>query len=391
MEKIFSVSEFITEINTALAFPVVVEGEVSSFNVSQGKWVFFDLKDEKVECKVACFMVLWNLKTELADGMRVRIYGCPKIHDKSGKFSITVDKIELVGEGALKRAYELLFTKLKAEGLFAPERKRVLPKFPDRIGLIASRESDAYADFLRILGNRWGGVEVVLMHVQVQGAAAVSQISSALKYFSSTEAPSVQAVVLVRGGGSLEDLQAFNTEEVARAIYASRVPIIVGVGHEKDETIADYTADLRASTPSNAAERLFPDRREVLIGVNHQLNAICSGFDYTLANFRYRVNRSVETVSRSLLIQSARVQALANALGAHFLRMSEKLLHYNDKVEMLVRSIGNMHPERVLSRGYAIVRAKGRVIKKAGSLATGSQIDVQLAEGAVGALVTSIK
>src|SRR3989344_3282465 len=221
MARVFTVSEFIDHINALVATDVhAVEGEISGFNLSQGRWVFFDLKDEKVESKVGCFMMAFKLKTPLEDGMKVRVIGTPKVHEKSGQFRITVEQVELVGEGALKRAFELLKKKLAGEGLFADERKRPIPRFPERIGVIASRESAAFGDF---------------------------------KYFQ-TAKPRPDVLVLMRGAGSLEDLQAFNSEEVAYAIFGSKIPVVVGVGHERDESIADYVADLRASTPSNAAE-----------------------------------------------------------------------------------------------------------------------------------------
>ncbi len=387
MDKVFSVSEFIAEVNAAVAFPVAVEGEVSGFNISQGRWVFFDLKDEKEESKVGCFMGAWKLKTALEDGMRVRVFGIPKVHERSGKFSITVDRIDLVGEGALKRAYELLFKKLEAQGLFAEARKRSIPRFPERIGLIASRESAAYSDFMRILGNRWGGVEVLLAHVHVQGAEAVRQIMGALKYFGTPGAPEVDVLVLIRGGGSLEDLQAFNSEEVAQAIYGSRVPVVVGVGHEPDVSIADYVADVRASTPSNAAERVVPDRREVLSQVNYFTGMIRSGFERLLTDHQHRIHASVEAMSRVVQREVARFDRLMDSLGAYLRRVSETLVHYKDKVELMVRSLKNVHPETVLARGYAIVRSSGKIVKDASAAPTGSAIEVRLHKGDLNAQV----
>jgi len=383
--KVYSVSEFISEVNAVLAFPVAVEGEVSSFGVSQGKWVFFDLKDERVEGKVGCFMPVWKLKTPVEDGMRVRVYGTPKVHERSGRFSITVERVEPVGEGALKRAFELMSKKLEAEGLFLEARKRPLPKYPERIGLIASRESDAYADFIRILGNRWGGVEVVLAHVHVQGVQAIGQIVNAFKYFNSPSAPQVDALVLIRGGGSLEDLQAFNSEDVARAMYGSRVPVVVGVGHERDETIADFTADVRASTPSNAAERIVPDRREALAEVEFAMGMVRAGFERSLAEAQHRVHASVESISRAVLTQSARFRTLTGVLAAHLRRMSESLVHYKDTLALTVRTLRSLHPDSVLSRGYAIVRSGGAVVKDAAAVRRGGAIQIRLHKGELNA------
>lgn len=381
MDKVFSVAEFIAEVNALLAFPVVIEGEVSGFGVSQGKWVYFSLKDEKEEALAPCFMVAWNLKTAIEDGMRVRVYGSPRLYPKTGKFSVTVERIEPVGEGALKRAFELMKKKLETEGLFAPERKRALPPFPQHVGLIASRESAACGDFLRILNNRWAGATIHLYHVQVQGEAAVGQIVGAIKYFSSPEAPPVDALVLIRGGGSLEDLQAFNSEDVARAIYASRVPMIVGVGHERDESIADYVADVRASTPSNAAERLFPDRREALNRIEYSIGRVRGRFEAVLADSQHRIGASVQTIFRVLSRQSARCENLVNMVKSQLGRFGERLLHYKGSVDLLARSIVNLNPERLLSRGYAIVRSAGQIVKDASLVKTGSEIEVRLSKG----------
>ena len=390
MDKVFSVSEFVSEINALLAFPVAVEGEVSGFSVNQGKWVFFDLKDEKEGALVACFMTAWNLKVVVEDGMRVRIYGSPRIHPKSGKFSITVERVEPVGEGALKRAFELMRQKLESEGLFALERKRALPRFPEHIGLVASRESAACGDFLRILNNRWSGATVHLFHTQVQGEAARAQITQAVEYFSTPEAPHVDVLVIVRGGGSLEDLQAFNSEDVARAIFASRVPTVVGVGHERDESIADYVADVRASTPSNAAERIVPDKRELRIQLDGMAGQVSSLYDAMLVDHQHRIGVSVSAIFRVLTGQTDRYLNLMSVLKAQLGRFGDRLVHYKGAVDLLSRTIANLNPERLLARGYAIVRCGGKIVKDATRLKKGDQITVRLSKGSVDAVTESI-
>jgi len=390
MDKVFSVSEFVNEVNALLAFPVAIEGEVSGFSVNQGKWVFFDLKDEKEEALAPCFMVAWNLKTPIEDGMRVRVYGSPRIHPKSGKFSVTVERVEPVGEGALKRAYELMRKKLESEGLFADERKRALPRFPEHIGLVASRESEACGDFIRILNNRWSGATVHLYHVQVQGEAARPQITEAINYFSSPEAPQVEVLVIVRGGGSLEDLQAFNSEDVARAIFASRVPTVVGVGHERDESIADYVADVRASTPSNAAERVVPEKREIRIQLGSMADRISSLYQAILVDHQHRIDVSVNAIFRVFTGQADRYLNLMSVLKVHLGRFGDRLVHYKGAVDLLARTVANLNPERLLSRGYAIVRSGGKIVKNASSVGRGNEIEVRLSKGRLGARVESI-
>lgn len=354
--KVYQVSEFIEHINSLVGSDVhVVEGEVSGFGISQGKWVFFDLKDEKNEAKVGCFMVAFRLKSPLEDGMRVRVVGIPKVHEKSGNFRINVEDVQPIGEGALRRAYELLKKKLADEGLFAPERKRAIPKFPEAIGVIASAESAAYGDFTRILADRWGGVEVQLAHTQVQGERAIAEIAGAFAYFNAMK-NKPDALVLIRGGGSLEDLQPFNSEPVARAVFSSKVPVIVGVGHERDETIADYVADMRASTPTNAAERLVPERREIGRAIRGMAGIIFKEMENGVGEKKNVLDSFAGILQAFIKENLARVESLLNVLKS-------------------------LDPRAVLRRGYAIARSGGVVLKDAGQVAIGEVIDVQLAKG----------
>ncbi len=389
-----SVSQFVDALNIVFAdkvFPdgVTIEGEVAEYRVSQGKWIWFLLKDEGAV--VSCFATAWQLKQPLEDGMKVRVHGLPKIYAKSGKFSVTVERVEMVGEGALKRAYELMKRKLEADGLFAPERKRPIPRFPERVGLVASTESAAYSDFLRILGNRWGGVEIASAHVQVQGKEAVRDIVGAFAYFNA-HPELAEVIVLTRGGGALEDLHAFNSEEVARAIFASRVPVVVGVGHERDETLADHVADVRASTPSNAAERLTPDRRDVAREIDAAARTMERALEREIGARAHRLtdlehhleghdraardefDAVMGDLERALLGFEARVQKLAGAV---------------ERDERLLKSFD---PAAVLRRGYAIVRdASGQVLRDAASVDTGAAIAVQLAKGTIEADVTATR
>ena len=251
-----SVSDFVALVNQTLEFAypsVMVIGEVAEFRVSQGKWVTFKLKD--AESVIDCFMVAYQLRAPIENGMKVRIVASPKLNGKWGKFSLTVRQVAPIGEGAIKKSFELLKAKLAAEGLFSPERKRALPRIPHRVAVITSTESAAYADFCKIINERWGGLTVLVAHTQVQGAPAADQIIQAIRFFNSyEELPEV--LVIIRGGGSAEDLMTFNDEQLAREIARSRIPTLVGVGHEVDHTLADMVADVRAATPTNAAEIL---------------------------------------------------------------------------------------------------------------------------------------
>ncbi|HUC20379.1 MAG TPA: exodeoxyribonuclease VII large subunit, partial [Candidatus Polarisedimenticolaceae bacterium] len=312
-DQIIGVKAFLGILNETLsfAFPlVVVEGEVSSFKVNQGKWVFFDLKDE--DATLPCFMPLYQLKVPLEDGMKVRVTGMPKVTNW-GKFSFTARSIALAGEGELKRAFILLKAKLEKEGLFAPERKRTLPAIPKTIGLITSGQSAAYADFIKILQSRWGGLEIQLADIQVQGEAAPNQIIQAINYFNQLAVPA-DVVVIIRGGGSLEDLQAFNNEDVARAIGASRTPILVGVGHEVDVSLADFAADLRAATPTDAARLIVPAREQVLQDINHRQNYLNQAMLGQIAARHHTLDRQVSRLERFVRLPATRLQTLQHRL-----------------------------------------------------------------------------
>lgn len=285
----FGVSEAIAYINQTLeyAYPtIVVEGEVASFKVNQNKYVFFDIKDQSGT--LGCFMSVFQLRTQLEDGMKVQVIAQPKL-TPWGKFSLTVREVRPVGEGSLKRAFELLKGKLEKEGLFSPERKRVLPSLPARIGVISSTSAAGYGDFVKIISERWGGVELVVAHTQVQGSEAPKQIIRALEHFNQMADP-VDVIAIIRGGGSADDLSAFNDEPLVRAIAASRVPTMVGVGHEVDVSLADMVADVRAATPSNAAQLLVPDKREVHRHVKRSVIAMVGAIGQLHAQQLRRVN-----------------------------------------------------------------------------------------------------
>jgi exodeoxyribonuclease VII large subunit len=333
------VSDFIALTNQTLeyAYPSIeVEGEVAGFKINQGKFVFFDLKDDGAS--VGCFMTLWQLRVPIEDGMKVIVTATPKL-TPWGKFSLTVRAIHPSGEGSLKKSFELLRSKLQKEGLFSAERKRPLPAVPERIAVISSVQAAGYQDFIKILEERWGGLHVDVGHVQVQGADAPDQMIRALRYFNTREEiPDV--IVIVRGGGSADDLSAFNDEQLVREIAASRVPTLIGVGHEIDVSLADMAADVRASTPSNAAQILVPDRSEAIRRTRQNVTRILPRLDH-LATLR-----QAETVRR--------MQRCFELIQREHARETERL-------GGLRRTLAELDPRRVLERGYALVRGEERV------------------------------
>lgn len=337
MEQVYSVGEFQAVCNQILdtAFAgVVIEGEVASFKVNQGKYVFFDLKDE--EASVGCFIMLFALKYPLEDGMRVRVRAVPKV-TAWGKFSLTVQAIMPVGEGSLKKSFELLKKKLEKEGLFDVRRKRGLPA-PESIrtiGVISSTQAAGYADFCKILNERWGGLKVLTAHCQVQGMVAAEQIVRALKYFN--EKGEVDVIAIMRGGGSADDLAAFNDEELVRAIAGSKIRVVTGIGHEVDESLADLAADFAASTPSNVAQVLTRDRREVVRMVRDTVNRTKNLFSVKI---------------REMLEQNRGRVAEVEA------KVVERIEQKMNEIVQLKRNLEQVDPERVLERGYVLVRGE---------------------------------
>src|SRR5579871_5543501 len=262
--QIFKVSELTERISEMLesAFDDVwVEGEVSNCHAAQSGHIYFTLKDARAQVKCVCFRdQARGLKCRPEDGLHLTVRGSIGVYQPRGEYQIYVSYIEPVGVGALQLAFEQLKKKLAAEGLFDESRKKPLPVLPRCIGLVTSPTGAAVRDILRILKRRFANVHVQIYPVKVQGEGAAKEIAAGLKYFSTAKFADV--VILARGGGSLEDLWAFNEEIVARAISESRLPVISGVGHETDFTIADFVADLRAPTPSAAAEIVVRSRAE---------------------------------------------------------------------------------------------------------------------------------
>ncbi len=378
-DQIISVKAFLEILNETLtfAFPAVtVEGEVSSFKVNQGKWVFFDLKDE--DATLPCFMPKYQLKVPLEDGMKVRVTGVPKITNW-GKFSFTVKTVELAGEGELKRAFEILKAKLEKEGLFEESRKRQLPRLPTRIGLITSGQSAAYADFIKILGQRWGGLSITLADVQVQGAAAPNQIVGAINYFNQLSAPP-EVLIIIRGGGSLEDLQAFSTEEVARAVASSRTPTIVGVGHEVDFSLADYVADRRAATPTDAARIVVPDRQEVMRDLEHRQSRLLGSIKNQINSRQHTISRQIHILERFVRVPRAKIERLESRLSGS---SRQVFSDYKQRLASMQRLLASFDPTATLKRGYSIVRHEGMVVSNSKQVSSGNSLMVQLAEGSL--------
>ncbi|HBK35108.1 MAG: Exodeoxyribonuclease 7 large subunit [Candidatus Uhrbacteria bacterium GW2011_GWE2_40_58] len=391
--QIVTVSAYLSFVNEILQETfstnnLAIEGEVSDFRIAQQKWISFDLKDEKEQAVLKCFMTVWQLKIPLEDGMRVVVTGSPKVYERFGTFKLNVQQVDLVGEGALRRAYEMLKKKLEGEGLFAISHKRAIPRFPQRIGLITSRDAAAYGDFIRILNARWGGLTVDFFHVHVQGQFAVEEILSAFQYFnqlSESERPDV--LVLTRGGGGLEDLHAFNNEQIARVVFQSAIPVICAVGHDRDESLCDFTADVRASTPSNAAERIVPNRTEILRELSYFSERLQEKCQQEIFTKQQAIERSVNFLSFLFERERQRIDFIQERLQDYFVSWLPSI---QDRLNALQRFLFQVDPKRILARGYSIVTQGGLLLKRTDQLEQGGEVHVQLAQGTFDAEVLRI-
>lgn len=367
-ELVVTVSECIALVNQTLdfAYPTIaVEGEVASFKVNHKNYVFFDLKDE--QGSLNCFMTVWQLRVPMEDGMKVRVVASPKL-TPWGKFSLTVRSVVPVGEGSLKRAYEILKAKLDKEGLFAPERKRRLPEYPESIGVISSEQAAGYADFRKIVAARWPLAKVNVEHTRVQGAGAADDIIAALSKLNELAEPP-EIIAIVRGGGSADDLACFNDEKLVRAIAASRVPVIAGIGHETDETLSSLAADILASTPSNAAELLTPDaadlKRHFVLSRNHM--------DKRLGGI-IQEQRQFITHQREYL-------------RSRFLNVSDAARNYIKSSRNLVQQLD---PQTVLRRGYSVVRFENEVLRDGRNVKKGQQLQIETNKAIIGSEVIDV-
>jgi exodeoxyribonuclease VII large subunit len=369
-EVTVSVSEFVALLNQTydFAFPsITIVGELANFKISRNKWVYFDLKDD--EASVRFFGTVYMLPGPLEDGLMMQVRGTPHMHERFG-FSVSVQTMQPVGEGALKRAAELLSAKLQTEGLFDEARKRPVPYPPQHIGLITSAQSAAYADFIKVIGARWGGLQIDLIDVQVQGEAAPDMIVRAIEQFNELKQPP-EVLVVIRGGGSADDLAAFSTESVVRAVAASRVPTFAAIGHETDLSLTEMAADLRASTPSNLAELLVPDRQTVL------------------RTLRQNTEDLHELITGYIDDERGRLDDFARDAT---LNLERAIKDNRTKLQSAAQLLKVLSPQAALKRGYAIVRREnGQLVRTADDAPEGVIVHISVDGDDISAMVTGAR
>jgi exodeoxyribonuclease VII large subunit len=386
MEKrIYTVSSLTREIKALLetSFPRLwVEGEVSNYKKHSSGHLYFTLKDENAQIRCA----MWRFKAgellfRLEDGMKILLEGDVQVYEKNGSYQLIAQQIQPSGVGELQLAFEQLKRKLHEEGLFDQQYKKGIPRFPEVVGVITSPTGAAIRDIVSVISRRFPAVRIVLKPVKVQGDGAGQEIADAIRLFN--EYGKAEVLIIGRGGGSLEDLWAFNEEIVARAVFDSKIPVVSAVGHEVDFTIADFVADQRAPTPSAAGEMVVPDYRE--------LNGVLAYYDerflnilrQKILNFRenIRTKRSSYAFRRpeDLLYQKIqRLDEIANQIqraSKNLLQMkSQQLIHKKQQLQAL-------SPTEVLRRGYSICYKDGKIIKEVGQVNVLDMVQVRLSRG----------
>jgi len=431
-----TVSELTGEMRGLLAqeyTDIFVSGEISGVKLAASGHYYFTLKDEAAQLRCVCYkMTARYLKFKPQDGVAVLARGRVDLYDARGELQLIVETLEPQGHGALQFAFEQLKKKLAAEGLFAEARKRPLPALPRRIGIVTSPSGAVIRDMLQILERRCPGRHVRLYPAQVQGEGAAEQIAAGVEYFS--ESGWAEVVIVARGGGSLEDLWAFNEERVARAIVACSVPVISAVGHETDFTIADFVADLRAPTPSAAAEMLIATRASLMDGLlaaeyklrqsarlglalaARRLHGVVvdegrlrhalgrrqqrvDDLDYRLRDHvrqaLARPRHQLDAASTRLARQDVRLRLAASRRKLEWLDTSlrqsirARLTRSQAGIAPLAAQLEQLSPVKILDRGYAIVEHEGKLVKSPTDAPVGSTVDVRVAQGRLKARITS--
>ncbi|HEX8458059.1 MAG TPA: exodeoxyribonuclease VII large subunit [Pyrinomonadaceae bacterium] len=447
-----SVSELTSQVRGALEnrFAAVwVEGEISNFKAAaSGHW-YFTIKDEGAQLRAKCFRgVNGRIRFRPSDGLQVRARGRLTVYEPRGEYELLVEGLDPVGAGALRVAFEQMRDRLAAEGLFAEELKRPLPLLPRRVGVVTSPTGAAIRDIIHVITRRTRTVDILLAPTRVQGAGAGAEIVRAIRslneYHRRAEREGrtrdlIDAIIVGRGGGSSEDLWAFNEEEVARAIRASQIPVISAVGHETDFTIADFAADVRAATPSAAAEFVaaredemtavvltltrdlvraieyrvlierervreaassegFDEVRERLRAARRETDDLARRLDAAMARAAERARRNFERVARELSPAQMRTRTsegrvrLALTRAALDANFGARLDEARARLEVVVASLDALSPLGVLGRGYALVQdGRGRVVRSARRVRAGERVRVQLGEGALACRVEAVE
>lgn len=409
-ERVWKVSELIRQINVELFRynDISVEGEATNVVRSAAGHIYFSIKDSRAQMRVVLFATNSRfLRFRIENGLQLVVRGRLTLYEQKGEFQLNAVAVEPAGLGALQLAFEQLKKQLAEEGLFDPARKKAIPMLPQRIAIVTSPTGAAIRDVLNVLGRRFEGLHVQVYPVRVQGRDAAREITIAIRHLSRWQMHDV--VLICRGGGSLEDLWAFNEESVARAVAACAIPTISAIGHETDFTICDFVADLRAPTPSAAAEVVIRAKSEICTQIDHMARRVRHVVESRVRNYRHelrhlassdrlgllprriasrreRLDRSRVTLFRMLEARARSMHARLAAVNAPLLRFPSQVARERERLRATAATLGAVSPLSVLSRGYAIAfsrtkRGRRKPIMDVASVAIGEPIEVQLKTG----------
>jgi exodeoxyribonuclease VII large subunit len=386
--KVLSVWQLTTQVKDLLegGFPAVwVTGEISNFSRPQSGHCYLTLKDERAQLRAAVWRnVASRVRFNLHDGLEVICRGYLEVYAPRGTYQLIIEEIEPRGMGALELALRQLRERLGQQGLFDAARKRPLPHFVRRIAVVTSPTGAAIRDFLQVLGRRWRGADVLIVPVRVQGDGAGAEIAAAIETVNRLATP-IDCLVVTRGGGSLEDLWAFNEEVMVRAVYASRIPVISAVGHEIDVTLSDLAADVRALTPSEAAELVAPSAEDLAAGLQQIQKRLAAALRSRAASGRSQLNALARHHAFRRPYQ--RLHDLARRLdeleSCAVRAMRHRLRSARQRIDAAAGQLQSLSPLAVLSRGYSLTQrtADGHVVRDAAELSAGEQITTRLAHG----------
>jgi exodeoxyribonuclease VII large subunit len=388
-EKVLSVSEYIDFLNSGLSeYRAKIIGEVSEANQGPTGHVYFVLKDENDGSIIKC--VIWKSKydiygIDLKNGMKIIATGCPNLHNKYG-FSFITDVIELTGEGILRKEYERLKKQLATEGLFEQSRKRKLPAYPQKIGLITSKKGAVLGDFLSNIGKF--GFKIKMIDSRVEGQEAVSDLLSAVKTFKKKE---IDLLAIIRGGGSSEALEVFNNELLVREVADFPVPVIVAIGHHKDEPLIDFVADVSVSTPSIVATEISRPWNELALLLERYEKGILGRYSEIFENYKKIENNFFISLQNF----KNRIAATKEHLADYFVRISatfkNMLSNAKENLNHAEKTITLNDPERQLRLGYSIAYIEGKVVRKTGDVKIGEDLELRVSDGSINSKITEIK
>jgi len=391
--SVSQVADRISEVISDYLPSVYVEGEVSNYYRSNAGHIYLSLKDDKALINA----VIWSfqassLNFKIENGMRVVVFGEVITYKLRSQYQIKIQSIRPSGLGNLYLAFEELKNKLETDGLFDESAKKPIPKYPTKIGVITSPTSAAVRDMIQVSGRRNPSVKMIVYPAVVQGAEAGETIISGIRHFNQEKDP-VDLIIIGRGGGSIEDLWAFNEEPVVRAIFESELPIVTGIGHEIDFTLSDFASDYRAPTPSAAAEESIPDIREILDNLSNLENNMTSSFMGMYNESKLNINHLTRQIKllnpeNTIMNQIQHTDDLTRRIEYLFYT---KLKENQNKVQYLLTTLNSLNPESILERGYSIVYDENnKIIKSVKNINANDKLSIKLSDGNIDSVVDSV-